>query len=57
MNLVRDGKIGELNPTQSFPFSEIQESFRYMQSGVHSGKIVLEPNPKDIVPVGNHRGL
>ncbi|KAN0087204.1 hypothetical protein V8E54_000892 [Elaphomyces granulatus] len=55
MNLVRDGKIGELNPTQSFPFSEIQESFRYMQSGVHSGKIVLEPNPKDIVPIVSSR--
>ncbi|KAN0068942.1 reducing polyketide synthase FUB1 [Elaphomyces granulatus] len=55
MNLVRDGKIGELNPTQSFPFSEIQESFRYMQSGVHSGKIVLEPNPEDIVPIVSSR--
>ncbi|KAK7733693.1 putative PKS/NRPS-like protein biosynthetic cluster [Cytospora paraplurivora] len=51
MRLVREGKIGALSPTISYPFSAIQEAFRYMQSGIHSGKIVLEPHEDDIVPI------
>ncbi|KAJ5595529.1 uncharacterized protein N7459_001737 [Penicillium hispanicum] len=51
MDLVREENIRPLHPTQVFPFSQIQESFRYMQSGVHSGKIVLQPHDDDLVPI------
>lgn len=51
MSLVEAGKIGPLEPTQEFSFGKMQESFRYMQSGAHSGKIVLVPGEDDEVPV------
>ncbi|KAJ4403512.1 hypothetical protein N0V85_005079 [Neurospora sp. IMI 360204] len=51
MRLVRDGAIQQLHPVQVYPFGQIQDAFRYMQSGAHSGKIVLEPNEDDMVPV------
>ncbi|OTB06091.1 hypothetical protein M426DRAFT_55767 [Hypoxylon sp. CI-4A] len=51
MNLVRAGRIGQLHPTQAFKFGEMHEAFRYMQSGAHSGKIIMEPHVDDIVPV------
>jgi NADP-dependent 3-hydroxy acid dehydrogenase YdfG len=51
MALVEAGKIGPLEPTTEYSFSQMQESFRYMQSGAHSGKIVLIPNDDDQVPI------
>ncbi|KAL1865340.1 Type I Iterative PKS [Diaporthe australafricana] len=51
MTLVEAGKIGPLEPTQEFAFGKMQESFRYMQSGAHSGKIVLVPGEDDEVPI------
>jgi KR domain/Zinc-binding dehydrogenase len=51
MRLIREGAIKELNPIRIYPFSQIQDAFRYMQSGAHSGKIVLEPHEDDEVPV------
>lgn len=40
MDLVAEGAITELQPVQTYPFAKLQEAFRYMQSGAHSGKIV-----------------
>ncbi|GAB1319702.1 hypothetical protein MFIFM68171_09912 [Madurella fahalii] len=51
MGLLRDGAIGQVSPITSFPFSKIEEAFRYMQTGKHMGKIVLVPHPDDMVPV------
>lgn len=51
MHMVDEGKIGELHPVQVYPFARIQDAFRYMQSGRHSGKIVLEPHDEDEVMV------
>lgn len=51
MRLVRDGTIRQLHPVQVYPFGQIQDAFKYMQSGAHSGKIVLQPHEDDIVPV------
>ncbi|KAH8668644.1 fatty acid synthase S-acetyltransferase [Xylariales sp. PMI_506] len=51
MELLKAGKISCLAPIHCFPFSQIQEAFRFMQSGVHTGKIVLEPHDEDVVPI------
>jgi NAD(P)-dependent dehydrogenase (short-subunit alcohol dehydrogenase family) len=51
MNLVRDGHIGQLHPTRAFGFGEMNEAFRYMQSGAHSGKIIMEPHADDVTSV------
>jgi NADPH:quinone reductase-like Zn-dependent oxidoreductase len=51
MRLWREGGITGLKPVQVYPFSKIRDAYRYMQSGAHSGKIVLEPHDEDEVPV------
>jgi NADPH:quinone reductase-like Zn-dependent oxidoreductase len=51
MRLWHEGGITGLKPVQVYPFSKIQDAYRYMQSGAHSGKIVLEPHDEDEVPV------
>lgn len=53
MDLVREGKLEELDPIQTYPFAEIEDAFRYMQSGAHSGKIVLVPHENDEVMVSS----
>ncbi|KAI1102916.1 putative polyketide synthase [Jackrogersella minutella] len=56
MELLRDGSIGQVSPITLFPFSKIEEAFRYMQAGKHMGKIVLTPNEDDMVPVAARTG-
>lgn len=51
MSHVRDGHIGQLHPTRAFGFGEMNEAFRYMQSGAHSGKIIMEPHADDVTSV------
>ncbi|KAB5584987.1 fatty acid synthase S-acetyltransferase [Coniochaeta sp. 2T2.1] len=51
MQLVADGKITELRPIQAYPLSRLEEAFRFMQSGAHSGKIVLVPHDDDNVMI------
>jgi Dehydrogenases with different specificities (related to short-chain alcohol dehydrogenases) len=36
------GKIKPIQPIKTFPASQIQDAFRYMQQGVHMGKILIE---------------
>ena len=43
------------SPMKSFPISEVEAAFRYLQSGTNAGKVVVEIDPDDIVPVSNHR--
>lgn len=57
MRLLKEGQIRELSPVQVYPLSEIEDAFRYMQGGTHSGKIVIEPQPDDIVPVSTKKYL
>ncbi|KAL7935483.1 fatty acid synthase S-acetyltransferase [Trichoderma chlorosporum] len=51
MTLVEQGKIGDLVPMTQVPFSEVQVAIRSMQSGTNTGKFVLIPGEKDIVPI------
>lgn len=36
------GKIKPIQPMKTFPASQIQDAFRYMQQGIHMGKILIE---------------
>jgi NADPH:quinone reductase-like Zn-dependent oxidoreductase len=51
MELIESAKVSPVAPINSFPASEIQKAFRYMQSGKHMGKIVITTNPSDKVQV------
>ncbi|KAI0376971.1 putative polyketide synthase [Hypomontagnella monticulosa] len=38
------------SPQKSFPISEIESAFRYLQTGNNPGKVVIEVEPQDVVP-------
>ncbi|KAF4814699.1 Reducing polyketide synthase FUB1 [Colletotrichum siamense] len=38
-------------PITKFPVSKIQDAMRFMQSGKHIGKILIENHPEDLIPV------
>lgn len=39
------------SPINSFPISQVEYAFRYLQGGGNPGKVVVEINPDDVVPV------
>jgi NADPH:quinone reductase-like Zn-dependent oxidoreductase len=41
IDLFREGKLFPLHPTTVFEADKIQDAFRYMQKGVHMGRIVV----------------
>lgn len=51
MNLWEKGVIKETTPLNIFDFSQIEASFRLVQSGKHIGKIVLTAGKDDLVQV------
>ncbi|OQD86541.1 hypothetical protein PENANT_c007G06237 [Penicillium antarcticum] len=46
-----EGKIGPIRPVKVFDASEVVDAFRYMQQGIHMGKILLKmpEDPKHLV--------
>lgn len=48
---VSDGSLKVAAPLHEYPISDIEEAFRFMQSGKNTGKIVLNIHPENIVPV------
>ncbi len=38
---------------KSFPVSEVEGAFRYLQTGANAGKVVVEVDDDDVVPVSN----
>ena len=50
-DLVRAGAVRLVNPTTIYKYSEIEQVFRLMQQGKHTGKCVLKVHPDDLVPV------
>ncbi|KAK7972165.1 hypothetical protein PG988_006299 [Apiospora saccharicola] len=47
-----DGRtLARSTPITVYPFSEVQNAMRHMQSGKHIGKLVLEPRSGDLVPM------
>ncbi|KAL9073303.1 MAG: hypothetical protein Q9157_004798 [Trypethelium eluteriae] len=51
LDLARSGKLRIASPLHEFPISELESAFRFMQGGKSTGKIVLNVNPTDIVPM------
>lgn len=51
MELVREGAIYCPKPLHKFPVSAIEDSFRYLQSGKSSGRIIVTIEHSDQVPV------
>jgi NADPH:quinone reductase-like Zn-dependent oxidoreductase len=52
MRYYHEGVIKIPHPLTVMSFAQTEEAFRTMQSGKHTGKIVLAPSADDIVPVG-----
>jgi hypothetical protein len=51
VNLLREGNIKPINPTRVFRSTEIEDAFRYMQKGVHIGKVLVKmPESFDGIP-------
>jgi NADPH:quinone reductase-like Zn-dependent oxidoreductase len=52
LDLFREGKISPLHPTTVFEPDRIQDAFRYMQKGIHTGRIVVKiPSDLASLPV------
>ncbi|KAI9892063.1 MAG: Type I Iterative PKS [Vezdaea aestivalis] len=51
MNLAHHNKIVSPQPIHTYPYSKLEEAFRFMQGGTHMGKIVLEADRDDLVKV------
>ncbi|EPE33257.1 NAD(P)-binding Rossmann-fold containing protein [Glarea lozoyensis ATCC 20868] len=44
--LLREGHIKPINPRKVFEYTEAEEAFRYMQKGIHIGKVLVKmPEP------------
>jgi NADPH:quinone reductase-like Zn-dependent oxidoreductase/SAM-dependent methyltransferase len=53
VRLFTEGKITTPQPLTVFGYSDVQETFRLMQSGTHIGKLVLEVRDDASVPVSH----
>ncbi|MCJ1393519.1 hypothetical protein MMC18_006394 [Xylographa bjoerkii] len=49
LRLAAEKKIEPAQPLHIYSYSRIEDAFRFMQSGKHTGKIILEANPEDMV--------
>ena len=54
VTLVEAGKLRVSQPLQSYRLSELEQAFRYMQTGKSMGKLVVEMIKEDQVSVGAH---
>ena len=54
MQLASEGIIHAVKPVTTYPISEIERAFRFMQAGKHTGKVVIQPNEGDQVKVNRH---
>ena len=53
LSLFRDGSIRAVDPITTYSIQDVEKAFRSLQSGKSMGKIVVEPQPEDQVPVGD----
>ena len=51
MDLVAEGKVRTSKPMRAYGVSQIEDAFRYMQSGRNIGKVVIDVKKDDIVQV------
>ena len=53
--LIRKGVIRAIEPVTTFPYSEVEQAFRFLQGGKSPGKVVVVPHEEDLVPVSSSR--
>jgi NADPH:quinone reductase-like Zn-dependent oxidoreductase len=53
MTLIKDGKISLANPIHVYNSSQVETAFRYLESGKSKGKLVIEFNDDDVLPVSH----
>ena len=51
ISMKESGRLQPPYPLHTYPLSELEQAFRFLQSGQSSGKIVLEVTPNALVPV------
>ena len=51
MDMIRTGRARPPHPLHVYPLAELEQAFRFLQSGKSSGKIVLEVTKSAMVPV------
>lgn len=51
MGLLENGHVQNPHPLNVYPVSQVEQAFRYIQSGKNSGRIIITTRPFDIVPV------
>jgi NADPH:quinone reductase-like Zn-dependent oxidoreductase/SAM-dependent methyltransferase len=49
--LVGQGILGPISPVKAYPMSQLSQAFRLLQTGKHSGKVVLSIAPDEQVKV------
>jgi len=54
MTLMKEKKITLPKPLEVYSGSQIEDAFRFMQSGKSKGKMVIEFHDDDMVPVGGY---
>src|SRR5204862_2742460 len=52
--LLRSGVLNAVKPLTAYPSSEIEDAFRLMQTGQHTGKIVISYSDTDVVPIATY---
>ncbi|KAI0377960.1 hypothetical protein F5Y04DRAFT_168710 [Hypomontagnella monticulosa] len=50
VQLLGDGKIQSPEPVQNFSVSDIEQAFKQLQSSRDFGRVIISPNPQDVVP-------
>lgn len=51
MELAEKGLIRCPTPIRTYPVSQVEPAFRYIQSGKNVGRVVLTAQPGEVVPV------
>ncbi|OGM47171.1 polyketide synthase [Aspergillus bombycis] len=51
VDLYKQGTIHPIRPVKTFPLNELQDAFRYLQTGQHIGKLVLQFSASTDLPV------
>ncbi|GMF92903.1 unnamed protein product [Aspergillus oryzae] len=51
VNLYKQGAIHPIRPVKTFPVSEVEDAFRYLQTGQHIGKLILQFSDSPDLPM------
>ena len=55
VRLLADGTIWVASPLRTFSLLEVEDAFRYLQSGTNAGAVVVEVDQNAIVPVSHEQ--